>query len=246
MKDIKVALILPAKDESENLHSVLKSIPEIINKVIVVDNGSIDETAVIAKENGALVVYEPIAGYGRACLAGLKFLSHDPPDIVAFADADGSDDISKLKEILNPIIYGVADFVLEKRIPENKKALSYQQRIGNYLATRLIYFLWNFKYHDLGPMRAIKWESLLNLNMSDKDFGWTVEMQIKALKYNLRVTEIPLPYYKRTGGKSKISKTLNGTLKAGVKILWVVFREAFLGRYFRHVNCSMNYYGSNR
>ncbi len=242
MQDTKIALILPARNEAETLPLVLKAIPEIVDKVIVVDNGSIDETANIAQNNGVFVVYEPIAGYGRACLAGIKFLSHEPPDIIAFADADGSDDISRLHEILNPIIYGSADFVIENRIPTSKEALSFQQRFGNFLATYLTYLLWKFKYHDLGPMRAIKWDSLMDLDMGDKNFGWTIEMQIRALKYNLRITEVPLPYYKRAGGKSKISKTLKGTLKAGIKILWVVFREAF----FCKVYSKSNYFNDNK
>lgn len=228
MKDIKIALILPAKNEEETLPSVLQNVPDIISQVIVVDNGSTDQTTSVAKRNGAKVIYEPIAGYGRACLAGIRFLSSNPPDIVAFADADGSDDISKIEELIKPIINGSADFVLEIRIPESKKALSLQQRIGNRLATYLIRLFWKFRYHDLGPMRAIKWESLLKLNMDDKNYGWTIEMQIRAIKHNLRIIEVPLPYYKRSSGESKISKTISGTFKAGAKILWIVFREALL------------------
>ncbi len=242
MQETKIALILPAKDEAENLPLVLKAIPEIVDKVIVVDNGSIDNTSDIAKNNGALVVSEPIAGYGRACLAGIKYLSNEPPDIIAFADADGSDDISKLDKILYPVIYGLADFVIENRVPATEGALSFQQRFGNFLATYLICLRWKFKYHDLGPMRAIKWDSLMNLGMSDKNFGWTIEMQIRALKCKLKITEVPLPYYKRAGGKSKISKTLKGTLKAGIKILWIVLREAF----FYKASCKSNYFNDNK
>jgi len=240
MKNINIALILPARNEAETLPKVLQSIPPIINNIIVVDNGSTDETANIAKKYGSTVIFEKRAGYGMACLAGINSLMENPPDVIAFADADGSDDISKIYEILSPIIKGTADLVLEKRIPVNKNALTFQQRFGNALAIYLIYLIWKFKYQDLGPMRAMKWQTLLNLNMKDRNFGWTIEMQIKALKYGLRVLEIPLPYHMRTGGKSKISRTIKGTIKAGFKILWVIFREAMTGKKFYKINQPAN------
>jgi hypothetical protein len=174
------------------------------------------------------MVSEPRLGYGRACLAGIETLRGIPPDIVAFADADGSDDLTRLRELLDPVIIGDADFVIEKRIPLEREALTHQQRFGNRLATFLMRLFWGHAFGDLGPMRAIKWPSLLNLQMNDKNYGWTVEMQIKALKNGLRITEYPLPYRKRVAGRSKVSRTLGGTVKAGVKILWVIFREALL------------------
>jgi glycosyltransferase involved in cell wall biosynthesis len=225
-KGKSIALIFPARNESEALPSVLKDIPQEIDHVIVVDNGSVDDTAKVAHEYGVLVISAPMPGYGRACLAAFKSLAAVAPDIVAFADADGSDDISRLPELVDPIVSGDADFVLEQRIPAEPQALSTQQRFGNHLATSLIHIIWGHSYNDLGPMRAIQWSSLQSLDMKDQDYGWTVEMQIKALKQGLRVREIPLPYNVRVAGKSKVSKNLKGSIRAGSKILWVIFREA--------------------
>jgi glycosyltransferase involved in cell wall biosynthesis len=227
-KGNSIVLILPAKDEAQTLPSVLSDIPQEIDHVIVVDNGSMDATAQIANEHGALVISEPILGYGRACLAALKILDDINPDIVAFADADGSDYVSRLCDLLDPVINGDADLVLEHRIPTVSQALSNQQRFGNRLATSLIHIIWGHLYYDLGPMRAIQWSSLQYLVMKDQDYGWTVEMQIKAIKRGLRICEMPMPYRIRTAGKSKVSKNLQGSIRAGIKILWVIFREALL------------------
>jgi hypothetical protein len=198
--------------------------------VLVVDNGSTDATANLARRAGAEVVYEPAPGYGAACLAGLAVLREDPPAVVAFADADGSDGVENLPLLLDMLGEGRHDLALAWRIPENSEALSVQQRFGNWLATRLIRMLWGHAYGDLGPLRAITWESLERLNMSDRTFGWTVEMQIRALKAGLRVVELPLPYRTRIAGRSKISRTLSGVMRAGWKILWVIGREALRGR----------------
>jgi len=225
-----IALILPARNEALALPHVLNSIPSEIDYVIVVDNGSTDTTSEVAKDNGALVVSEQRPGYGQACLSGIDSLREIPPDIVAFADADGSDDISRLYELITPIAQGEADFVIEKRIPVETQALSHQQRFGNWLAVSLIRLFWGYSFGDLGPMRAIRWNSLSALSMTDQNFGWTVEMQIRALKTGLRIREYPLPYRKRAAGRSKVSRTLRGSVKAGVKILWVIFREAFVDK----------------
>ncbi len=224
-----VAMLLPARNEEEALPVVLKSIPVEIDRVLVLDNGSTDNTSALARAAGAEVIFEPVAGYGRACLAGLKELAKGPVDIVVFMDADGSDDISCLSLLLAPLIQDKADFVLAQRIPQEKAALSWQQRGGNLLATVLIRLVWGHRYHDLGPMRAITWEGLKRLDMQDRDYGWTVEMQIRALKAGLRILEYPTPYHKRSAGRSKISRTVTGTLKAGGKILWVIGREALSG-----------------
>jgi hypothetical protein len=227
----RIALILPARNEAQSLPSVLKSIPPEVDQIIDADNGSVDSTVDVAHQVGALVVSEPAPGYGRACLAAIKTLDHINPDIVAFADADGSDDVSSLCELLDPVVDGTADLVLEHRIPAVSRAMTSQQRFGNHLATSLIHILWGHLYQDLGPMRAIRWSSLKVLDMKDRDYGWTVEMQIKALKRGLRVHEIPLPYNARAAGESKVSKNLRGSVRAGCKILWVIFREAvFNGR----------------
>lgn len=225
-KGSSIALIIPARNEEQALPAVLTEVPSEVDYVIVADNGSTDATALVAAKHGTLVVSEPAAGYGRACQAGLRTLGEIDPDIVAFADADGSDDVSKLVHLIDPIVRGVADLVLEHRIPSSPNDMSSMQRYGNYLSTSLIHMLWGYSYHDLGPMRAIRWPSLRSLDMQDRDYGWTVEMQVKALKKGLRVWEIPLPYRARAAGKSKVSRNLMGSIRAGRKILWVILREA--------------------
>lgn len=225
-----VALVMPARNEAQSLPAVLGRVPKSIGRVLVVDNGSTDRTAAAARANGAEVVTEPVPGYGQACLAGLARLADTPPAFVAFADADGSDGVQNLQTLLAPLLAGEADLVLVRRIPQISGALSPQQRFGNWLATRLIRLFWGYAYQDLGPMRALSWPALQRLEMRDRDFGWTVEMQIRALKVGLRVREIPLPYYARTTGVSKISRTVQGVLRAGGKILWVIGQEVWLGR----------------
>jgi glycosyltransferase involved in cell wall biosynthesis len=225
-KGNSIVLILPAKDEAQTLPSVLSDIPQEIDHVIVVDNGSMDATAKIANKHGALVISETVPGYGRACLASFQTLHEMNPDIVAFADADGSDDVKRLCDLVDPVVSGNVDLVLEQRIPAVSQAISIQQRLGNHIATSLIHIIWGHLYSDLGPMRAMRWSSLKSLHMKDQDYGWTVEMQIKALKRGLRICEIPMPYRIRTAGRSKVSRNLQGSIRAGMKILWVIFREA--------------------
>lgn len=221
-----LALVMPARNEALALPAVLRSVPSEVDRVIVVDNGSTDGTDQVARKHGAEVVTEPRTGYGQACLAGLAALEDNPPYMVAFADADGSDDLSRLPELLRPIVGGRSDLVIGQRVPDEPDALTSQQRFGNWLATRLIRIVWRHNYGDLGPMRAISWAALQELVMSDPDYGWTVEMQVKAVKMGMRIKEQPIPYYRRAAGKSKVSGTLSGSLKAGVKILWVIGREA--------------------
>ncbi len=233
-----IALIIPARNEELSLPGVLSNVPHEIKRVVVVDNGSTDATAQVAAEFGARVVPEPVAGYGRACLAGLASLRDDPPDIVAFVDADGSDELSRLVDLIAPVASGEADLVLGLRIPVVSAALSFQQRFGHLLATGLIRLFWKHRFRDLGPMRVIRWLDLERLAMSDQAFGWTVEMQVRALKQGLRIREIDVPYHKRTAGKSKISRTITGTVKAGSTILWVIGREVATGFRLSKKNCT--------
>ncbi|MEN6439031.1 MAG: glycosyltransferase family 2 protein [Syntrophobacter sp.] len=220
----RVALIIPARNEASALPHVLGAIPSLVDLTLVVDNGSTDETAPVAREWGAEVVSEPRAGYGRACLAGLSTLGVNPPDIVAFADADGSDDISRLPQLLDFIVKEQAQLCLAARIPIEPHALTPQQRFGNRLATQLIYLFWGHRYGDLGPMRAITWEGLGQLGMSAPNYAWTIEMQVRALQKGLRVKELATLYHKRKAGRSKVSGTLAGSCQAGAKILWFLAR----------------------
>lgn len=223
-----VALILPARNEALALPDVLVAVPAFAERVVVVDNGSTDATAQVACDGGAEVVSEPTPGYGRACLAGIELLKCAPPDVVAFADADGSDDLTSLARLLDLLVQGEADLALARRVPSDPEALTLQQRLGNRLATFLIRLFWGHRYEDLGPMRAISWADLERLGMRDRGFGWTVEMQIRALKKGLRVKEISLLYRRRSAGHSTISGTITGSLRAGAKILWVIGREAIM------------------
>lgn len=226
----RIALIIPARNEAASILRVLRNIPEAVDHILVVDNGSTDGTGDIARAAGVAVIRENRPGYGRACLSGIDTLRHNPPAIVAFADGDGSDNHATLTELLTPLVRDGLDLVLARRVPQNRAALSLQQRIGNRLATFLVGFFWGGDFRDLGPMRAIRWEALRILDMRDRNYGWTIEMQIKALQHRLRVREIPLPYLPRLAGKSKISRTFGGVIKAGGKILWTVAREAWRDR----------------
>ncbi len=225
----KISVIIPALNEEESIGRVLNDIPgEIVEEVIVVDNGSSDNTVTVSKGLGANVILEPLKGYGAACLRGISILKQDT-DIVVFLDADYSDYPQDLHTVVKPIINDNADMVIGSRMSgeREKGALLPQAIFGNKLATFLIRLFWGFKYTDLGPFRAIKYRDLLALNMTDKNFGWTVEMQIKALKKRLRIVEVPVRYRKRIG-KSKITGTFSGTVRAGVKIIYTIFKYGFL------------------
>jgi glycosyltransferase involved in cell wall biosynthesis len=224
-----ITLMIPARNEAQSLPVVLRHVPEFIDRVIVIDNGSMDGTKDVAKRNGAAVISEPVAGYGRACLAALSAVRCDPPDIVFFADADGSDDLLLARKLITPLVDNRADFTLAARTAPEKGALSTPQKIGNQLSVFLIRLFWKFSYADLGPMRAITWNALKKLHMDDPDYGWTVEMQIRAVKAGLRIKEFPTVYRKRIAGKSKVSRTFTGVMGAGIKIIRVIFREALAG-----------------
>jgi len=194
-----------------------------VRRVIVADNGSTDSTARVAREHGAMVVFEPRRGYGAACLKAIAALGADPPDVVLFLDADLSDDPTEAPLVLGPILEGRADLVVGSRVLGEREpgALTPHARFGNWLATRLLAALYGARYTDLGPFRAIRYDALLSLGMKDRDFGWTVEMQVKAARHGLRHAEVPVRYRRRMG-RSKISGTLSGSVRAGAKILTVL------------------------
>ncbi len=220
----KISVILPAYNEEASIGLVLQDLPrETLHEIIVVDNNSTDDTARVALENGAKVVGEKRQGYGSACLKGISEL--DDPDIVVFLDADYSDYPEEITQLVEPIIAGKMDFVLGSRmvLPQSRNALLPQARYGNQLAVFMIRLFFGWRFTDLGPFRAIRYESLKAIGMQDQDFGWTVEMQIKAVKNGLRIQEIPVRYRERVG-VSKITGTVSGTFKAGTKIIYTIFK----------------------
>lgn len=220
----RIAVVIPALNEEKSLPLVLAALPKV-DDVVVVDNGSTDRTAEVARAGGARVVSEPRRGYGSACLAGIAALRD--PEIVVFVDADFSDHPDELPGLVAPIVEGRADMVIGSRALGNREkgALLPQARFGNMLACFLMRVLYGHRYTDLGPFRAIRFESLKKIGMRDRNFGWTVEMQIRALRHGLRVAEVPVSYRKRVG-VSKITGTVSGTVRAGYKILYTIFRHS--------------------
>ena len=220
----RISIIIPAFNEESSIGLVLDALPQDkIHEIIVVNNNSTDDTARVATAHGARVVEEPQKGYGSACLKGIDELN--APDIVVFLDGDFSDFPEEIVELVSPIEKGDADFVLGSRmiLTESRRALLPQARYGNRLAVFLIKLFFNYSFTDLGPFRAIRYSSLLSIGMQDIDFGWTVEMQIKAVKNVLRIQEIPVKYRERIG-VSKITGTVSGTFKAGTKIIYTIFK----------------------
>jgi len=224
-----VAVIIPALNEEAALPRVLREIPRPrVRRIVVADNGSTDHTARVATEHGAEVVHEPERGYGAACLKALSHLADDPPDIVVFLDGDYSDHPDELVSLIDPIVVGDADMVIGSRARGHQEggALSPQQRVGNAIACRALRLLYGVRYTDLGPFRAIRWEILQALRMQDRNYGWTVEMQIKAARHGVAYREVPVSYRQRIG-VSKVSGTTRGSLGAGAKILWLLGRYAW-------------------
>ena len=220
----RISIIIPAYNEESSIGLVLDALPqEKLHEIIVVDNGSTDATARVAQEHGARVVKEPRKGYGSACLKGIDEL--DAPDIVVFIDGDFSDFPEEIVLLISPIETGEKDFVLGSRmiLPKSQLALLPQARYGNRLAVFLIKLFFKHEFTDLGPFRAIRYSSLMSIGMQDMDFGWTVEMQIKAVRNGLRIREVPVNYRRRVG-ISKITGTVSGTFRAGTKIIYTIFK----------------------
>lgn len=209
---------------------MLADIPNFVSEIIVVNNNSVDDTEKVAKAAGATVLLEPQRGYGYACLKGMQYISekNSKPDIVVFLDGDYSDYPEQLTELVAPIIEKNIDFVIGARVKRLREsgAMTFPQRFGNWLATSLMTLFFGAKFTDLGPFRAIKYPKLLELEMQDKTYGWTVEMQLKALKRKYTYTEVPMKYRNRIG-VSKVSGTIKGAIFAGIKILSWIFKYTF-------------------
>lgn len=225
---MRIGVVIPALNEEAAIGQVLDAVPDWVDQVVVVNNGSTDTTAAVAGAHGARVVDENRRGYGSACRTGIDSL--DDTEVVVFLDGDFSDRPEQMARLVDPIVEGRADFVLGNRVCENdgNHPMTRIQRMGNRLACRLINEIWCARYSDLGPFRAIRRSALQELGLRDRNFGWTVEMQIEAIRRGLRVQEVQTTYRHRIG-ESKISGTFRGSVGAGAKILFVIFRRALQG-----------------
>ncbi len=224
---LRVGVVIPALNEAEALPLVLRAIPAWVAHVVVADNGSSDGTAGVARACGAMVVSEPVRGYGRACQTALAAMP--PVDVIVFLDGDASDVPGEMGMLVAPIAEGRAEMVIGSRTAgvREQGSLTPQQVFGNALACLLIKLIWGQRYSDLGPFRAIRWSALQRLAMADKDYGWTVEMQVRAAKLAMAVAEVPVSYRRRVG-VSKVSGTIRGVIGAGIKILYVIGRETLV------------------
>lgn len=223
-----IDVIIPAYNEEQSIGNVIRDIPkDFVRNIIVANNNSTDMTAEVAAKGGAIVVDQPISGYGNACLKGMEYVADqdEKPDIIVYLDGDYSDYPEQMVDLAKPIIEDGYDMVIGSRALGNmeKGAMMPQQIFGNWLATSLIKLIYKYEFTDLGPFRAIRYDRLMDLDMQDKTFGWTVEMQVKAAKMKLKCTEIPMKYRVRIG-VSKVSGTIRGTILAGHKILWTIFK----------------------
>tara|TARA_B100000780_G_scaffold211405_1_gene151266 strand:+ start:43 stop:738 length:696 start_codon:yes stop_codon:yes gene_type:complete len=225
-----IKVIIPAYNEQDAIANVIHAIPEIVAEIIVVDNNSTDTTAINAKNAGATVLKELRKGYGYACLKGIDYLKKEnkKTEIVVFLDGDYSDHPEQLTTLIAPILIDNLDFVVGTRVKEFREtgAMTPQQIFGNWLATFLMTIFFQSKFTDLGPFRAIKYNTLLDLEMEDTTYGWTVEMQLKILKQKRSYTEVPMKYRNRIG-VSKVSGTIKGSILAGIKILGWIFKYSF-------------------
>lgn len=232
MPTIKV--IIPAFNEEKSIAKVITEIPDFVEEIVVVNNNSTDQTVQVATKAGASVLTEKSKGYGYACLKGIDYLSQKDktPDILVFLDGDFSDFPQELTKVIRPIIDGSVDFVVGARVKELRASgsLTPQQVFGNWLACFLMKILYQSSFTDLGPFRAIRWETLENLKMSDKTYGWTIEMQLKVLRQKISYQEVPVSYKKRIG-VSKVSGTVKGTIFAGMKIIGWIFKHYLSKKY---------------
>ncbi len=225
-----IKVIIPAFNEADSIAKVIGDVPKEVSEIIVVSNNSTDATEAVAKKAGATVLSEEKRGYGYACLKGMDHLARQTPkpNIVVFLDGDYSDYPEELSKIVAPIVEENIDFVIGARVRQLRESgsMTFPQKFGNWLATSLMRLFFNSKFTDLGPFRAIKYDKLLLLNMEDKTYGWTVEMQLKALKQKFSCREVPVQYRNRIG-VSKVSGTVKGAIFAGVKILSWIFKYSF-------------------
>jgi glycosyltransferase involved in cell wall biosynthesis len=224
---MQVDVIIPAFNEQNSIGSVINDIPKkLIRDIIVVDNNSSDETSINAKNAGATVLKQPLQGYGNACLKGIEFAQNKetPPDVIVFLDADYSDFPQEMNLLLNRVWNG-ADLVIGNRVKEKREkgSMTIPQIFGNWLACNLMKIMYGYRYRDLGPFRGIKYDKLMEIGMIDKTYGWTVEMQVKALKHKFNVQQVNVSYRRRIG-QSKISGTIKGSIMAGYKIITTIFK----------------------
>lgn len=225
-----IAVVIPALDEEEAIGRVVSELAALgdVGEVVVADNGSRDRTAERATAAGATVVFEGERGYGAACLAGLEYLRRrpsGPPQVVVFVDGDGSNEVAELPALVAPIRAGEADLVIGSRSRRaDPGSLTFPQKFGNVLATRLLNLLYGVHYTDLGPFRAVSWSALERIGMVDRDYGWTVEMQVKAARLSMSVREVDVSNRARIAGKSKVAGTVRGVVGAGYKIIWTILK----------------------
>ncbi len=222
-----IDVIIPAYNEEESIPKVIREIPPLVRNIVVANNNSTDRTGKVAAQEGAQVVFEPQKGYGKACLTAMDWIKKQDiaPDVVVFLDGDYSDYPEEMIGLIQPIMEGKAELVIGSRALGQRESgsMTFPQVFGNWLATRMMRYMQGADFSDLGPFRAVVWTKLLELDMVDQNFGWTIEMQLKAHKKGLRYTEVPVNYRKRIG-VSKVSGTVKGVIGAGYKIIFTIFK----------------------